>query len=101
TVRAGVGFGDSAANLRIQIAPVRIGFLDELDLPRPLPRLDRLFAADGGFHRLMHFEPDEVVYAMTPSEALGHAVSVLPDTRRKVGSDADIQRAIEATGEQV
>ena len=55
--------------VRIQIMPVRICLLNQLNLPGSLPFLDGFLAQNCGFHRLVHFEPDECMDSMLFREA--------------------------------
>lgn len=52
-----------------EVAPVRIRPLDQLQLPRPVPFLDALFAEDRFFHRRMLLEPDQHLDAVIACEA--------------------------------
>lgn len=51
--------------------------------------------------RLVQLEPNQIVHVMTPSEALDHAVSMLPHAPRKVGGNSDVQRAISLAGKEI
>lgn len=91
----------SSEEPRIQIPPVWIGRLDELQLPHALPSLERLLPADCGCHRGMLFVPDEVVHAVLSRKAFGHIVSMLPDAFDEVSGHTDVERASHAARDDV
>ena len=75
-------------DLVIQVAPAGVFFFDQSDLPRPVPLFHGLFFADGAFHRVVDFVPDEVVHLVAFGEALDEVVFVLPNSLGEVGGDA-------------
>src|SRR5579871_6612325 len=85
----------------VQVSPVRVGFLDDSDLPGTLPSLDRLLSGDRGLHGFVHFEPDEVMGVMAPGESLDDIVAMLPDACGQVRCNTDVQRAVALTGKYV
>ena len=85
----------------VKIKPLRIGRLDQFQLPRPLPFLDRLLAGNGRFHRFVQLEPDKGVHLVFLRKALDLVVLVLPDTLGEVGGDAYVERAIALAGKDV
>ena len=48
----------------VQVPPHGVAFLDQPDLPRPVPLLDGLFPHDRPLHRLVHLVPHEDVHAV-------------------------------------
>ena len=43
----------------MQVAPLRVHLFDEVEFPVSVPFFELFFAADGGFHGLVVFVPDE------------------------------------------
>jgi hypothetical protein len=52
-----------------QVEPVGIGFLDQIDLPRPKPFLDRLLPGDRFVDSLIGLNMDETKQAVSCDEA--------------------------------
>ena len=75
-----------------QVPPSRIACLNQIDLPLPAPRLDPLFARDGGLHRVEHLEMDEGLDAVAAGEAFEGVAAMLRDARHQVGCDAGAAR---------
>ncbi len=84
-----------------QIAPSRIAFLNQIDLPLPAPVLELLLTRNGEVHGAEELEMDEAVDAVSAGEPLDGALAVLMKPREKVGSHADIQRFAKATRKDV
>lgn len=84
-----------------QIAPLRIGRLDQLDLPLALPILVSRLARDRGVHRPGEFEPDERFDAIAFGEAVEAAVAVLDDALDQVRGDAGVERAVAGAGHDI
>src|SRR3990172_3850093 len=70
---------DLARRLVEQVDPLRVHALDQPDLPQSAPFLELLLAPDGGLHRRMRLEIDEVVDAIFLGEALYDALLVQGD----------------------
>ena len=77
----------------MQVAPLRVHLFDEPYLPRPLPILDLLLAADGGLHRLPVLVPHQCLHAVAGGEAGRRAVLVVTHPRPQGARHADIDRA--------
>ena len=80
-------------DLVMQVAPLRVHLFDEPYLPRPLPGLDLLLAADGGLHRLPVFVPDQRLHTVAGGEAGRGLVLVVTHPRPQRTCDPDIDRA--------
>lgn len=75
-----------------QIVPIGVLALDQIDLPRPVPILELLFAQDRSFHIAEHLVADETADAVAASETAGNALTMFVESLHYVGSDADIKR---------
>src|SRR5690606_28187 len=95
------GFGHLARNIRPEITPRRIGFIDQLHSPGPPPLLDALFARYRRLHRDMHLVPDQAGHAIATGEGLHHVSAVLPYPAPRVARDADIEGAVAIAGQNV
>ena len=84
-----------------QVPPLRVAFLNQVDLPLPPPRLDPLFARDGGVHGTEQLEMDEKGDAVAAGETFEGAIPMLSDTRHKIGRDAGVERFAIAAGHDV
>ena len=78
----------------VEIVPLRVDGLNQLDLPLPLPVFDLLFAPDGLFDRCAGIKPDQRVHAVLLGEAFDQIIPVLIDTSHEIVCDAHIQGAI-------
>src|SRR5436190_15832224 len=63
----------STQQLRIQVTPLRILFLDQLDLPLSLPLLQLPFAHHHRERALVQLEPDQLVDAVLLGESADQA----------------------------
>ena len=86
---------------RRKVDPLRVFAFDQIDLPLPMPSLELLFACDGGQHVLEKFIPSQQMDAILRSEALNLACAMLIETRKQIGSDANVQRPVGFAGEDV
>src|SRR5690606_36266110 len=68
----------------VEIVPVRVGFLDQFDLPLPAPFLDLLFARDGGAGGVVLLEVDEVVRLVAGRKTLNERLPVDVDSGGQV-----------------
>ncbi len=84
-----------------QVAPARIGLLDQCELPCPVPFLDPLFPDDCRFHRRMPFEPDEQPHPISAREPGQKAMAMPVDAACQGRCHAHIERAVPAGSEQV
>ena len=91
--------GKAEANRKV--APVRVGRLDKIDLPRSVPVLQLLLAGNRREHVAVHLEPHEPLDLVLPGEAWRHRFAVLPQAGLKVGRDADVEGAARLACEDV
>src|SRR5262249_35028249 len=84
------GSAVSSCNLSEEITPLRIGLLDQGNLPRATPFLHLLLAGDGGFGVLVHFVVDKAIAAVPRREAWHGLHLVLRGAACEVAGDADI-----------
>lgn len=87
--------------LRIQIAPVRVQGLDQLDLPSTVPALEGLFPLDCGADALVLLIPDKPFQAVGRCEAFCKRFAMLIDPTLQIGPDADIERTMLVVGRDV
>jgi hypothetical protein len=57
-------------NFFMQVAPFRVHFFDEVEFPVSVPFFQLFLAADGGFHGVVVFVPDEDGDAVFGAEAV-------------------------------
>ena len=72
---------------------MRVGRLDEIDFPRPVPVLQLLLAGYRRKHVPVHFEPDQPFDAVLVRKPRLRALAVLPQAAFEVGCYTDVQRA--------
>lgn len=84
-----------------QIAPRRIGALDQIDLPVAMPALRLFLAQDGMLHVAEELDIDEAGDTVTAGEAAELLLAVLPPAAERVGGDADVDGAAALAGEDV
>lgn len=63
-----------------QVAPARIGFLDQLDFPCPVPFLQLFFPRDRRVHIPVHLEVDQLMDLIFLGKSLDQIVFVFPDS---------------------
>ena len=84
-----------------KIRPNRIPFVDQIDLPRPMPIFQLFLARNRTLHVAKHLKMHEAVNAIFGSKTGRRIVSMLPDARHKVGRHSNIQRAIKRAGKDI
>lgn len=94
-------FGDNfigvgASKLEVQVAPIGIALLDELDLPGSPPTLDTFFARDRVDDQLMSLVPNQLVDIVFGREPDRYLCLVLIDTPQQVIGNAAIERTVTA-----
>jgi len=77
-----------------KIAPGRVLAMDEIVFPRTRPALDPLLAEEGLLHRVVGFEPDQPLDAVSIGESGHDTFAMLPNSPRQVRRYACIQRAV-------
>ena len=97
--------GDPAWRLRRQIvgevSPRRILTLNRLELPRTPPSLDPLFAQDRVGDGGVELHEYERANAVAPREAGDSIRAGIRDAASKIGGDADIERSVTPTREDI
>ena len=88
-------------NFRIKIAPVRVFFFDQTDLPRPPPFFEFLLAFNGCYRVVITFKPDKTADTITRRETRNGFVLVLINTTHEIARHAEIQSSVFATGEKI
>ena len=84
-----------------KVFPVRVGLLDQVDLPLSVPVLELLFARDRGDHVAVHFKPDQPLDVVPFCKPRIGTFAVLPKPGHKVGRNANVERAARLAGEYV
>jgi len=84
-----------------QIAPVRVVAFDQVLLPVARPLLRPLLAGNGRLHRVSPVEPHQMFDAVALGEPIEGSLAMLDDATDQVGRHADIESAVETTGEQI
>jgi hypothetical protein len=79
---------------RVQIVPIGVRTLDQLDLPLALPLLERLLALDRINDAIEGLEPDQSLYAVAFCEPVDQAFAMLVDPAQQFAGDADVQRPV-------
>src|SRR5579859_2779620 len=85
----------------VEIAPGRIGFLYQPDLPRPRPLLQPLFAMDRVADVLERLGVNKPVHRVLPAERASDTFPVLKDASRYVARHPDVERAVRRRGHDV
>src|SRR6516164_8806752 len=89
------------SHIVIEVSPVRIGAFDQLDLPRPSPFLDLLFAKDRLGHRFVEFDIDEKMNAVGLGDSVERSGPMVPHPRHDLRRHADIEGAVSLAGENI
>ena len=78
----------------IQIGPVRVSVLDQIDFPIAFPFLEMLFSADRCLHRTVCLKPDRGVDAIARRKTWDNLALVLEYPLYEVRGYADVQRPV-------
>ena len=70
----------SSQQLTVYIRPFGIAVLNQANLPRSFPILDRLFSRNGSFHGAAPFIPYQRVHSVALRESFSKIIFVLPHT---------------------
>ena len=89
------------AKAHSKVLPVRVGLLDQIDLPLSMPVLELLFARDRGDHVTMHLKPDQPFDTMPLGKPRQRAFAVLPKPGHKIGRHANVKRTARLACENV
>src|SRR4051812_32257334 len=84
-----------------QVAPIQIVFFDQLNLPLAPPILQLLLARDCLLWRRELFHMDEAKHTVLLDELRAATGAVLLESYPQVIGDANVERAVSATGENV
>ena len=101
TTRHRLELGALLDDLPPQVPPIGVRLLDQRVLPGPQPFLEAFLVPDGRFDILMHREPDQMLAAMRPGEAVHQALAVLVDAAQEVAGDARVEHPVPAIGDDV
>ena len=77
-----------------KVRPNRITFVDQIDLPGPMPIFKLFLAQYGALHVSKHLKMDQPVNRVFRRMAGHCAVAMLPNAREKVRGHANVQRAV-------
>ena len=77
-----------------QIDPMRVMFVDQVDLPRPVPVFQLLFAKDGWLHFAKQLKMDKAVDRIFSRGSGYGPIAMLPHATDKVRGNANVKRAI-------
>ena len=77
-IPAKAGIHQSGDDLVVQVSPLRIAALDELDLPGASPLLELLLAQDRALGISVCFKVDQLVYPILGGKSLNDLFLVLP-----------------------
>jgi len=80
-----------------QIPPIRVGRLDQVQLPVALPFLHAKLAKASLLKIVMRFVPDKETAAMLGAELAAKAVPMLSCASHEIAGDAQVKRSITAT----
>ena len=84
-----------------QLIPVRVCFLDQLDLPLPPPSLERSLPARSFGRVVMGLEINEPAHPVFPGETSHHALAMLPRAPGEIAGHADIKHAMRPAREDI
>jgi hypothetical protein len=90
-----------ARDLRVEICPVGIVFLDQRYLPGARPFLESLLALDRILDLIEGFEINQPGHLMLLGETLGDLQLMLCNAADEVIGHTDVKRATDAAGENV
>ena len=85
----------------IEVIPVWVSLLDQLDLPRAVPALQLLLALNGGTNLTKVFEIDETSHTLFLGEPLRQLFSMLVEAPDKIVRHADIERAAKTARQNI
>jgi hypothetical protein len=91
----------SGPDVRCEITPIRVGFLDQVELPNSVPFLELTLALECALPGFVAFKPDEHLDVVLSREARDCTDLMLPDSPREIVGHADIKCAVAAAGENV
>lgn len=86
--------GPLAANVVVEVSPLRIDAFDQLELPSSFPFFDLLLSLDRRRHGVLEFEVNQPVNAVFFGEAPDETLFVLPHALSGIACDAGVQGAV-------
>src|SRR3546814_4346237 len=86
-------FGDLSDQVGVKIEPVRIGLLDQSELPFAPPSLHALLVRNALLDRFAAFGPDETIQTISSAEIGTVAAATLEDALRQMRSHPNVHRA--------
>jgi hypothetical protein len=93
--------GLDAGNVRIQIFPIRIEFLDQSDFPSPIPFFYSLFTLDRILGIIELFEVNQLCDIVSLGKAWSRSRLVFEDAPDQIVSYAYIERPADAASEDI
>ncbi len=84
-----------------QIGPMRVVFVDQIDLPRSMPVFQLVFALYRGLHFAKQFEMHEAVDRIFRGMSGHRFVPMLPHATNKVRGHANVERAVQLARKDV
>ena len=78
-----------------QIGPMRVMFVDQVDLPRSMPVLQLLFAFYRGLHFTKQLKMDKAIHRVFRAISRQCVIPMLPHATDKVRGNANVKRAIQ------
>src|SRR3954451_13608682 len=78
-----------------------VGFLDQRDLPLPMPVLDAFLPPDCVLHAVEIFEPDEHLHAVLASEPRNRSFFVIANAAAEVAGHPGVERTARPTCEDI
>jgi hypothetical protein len=98
---ASARFAFYQAPLNAQISPFGVGFLNQVDLPLPMPSLQLLFSRNRVCHLTKRLSVDKTECAMVGRKARRGACVVLEEPCGEIGCNANVDRSLFLAGKDV
>jgi hypothetical protein len=84
-----------------KINPMRVMFVDKVNLPRAMPVFQLFLTQDSVLHVAKHFEMDQPINRISGSKTGRRLISVLPNARNQIRRYTNAQRAIRLAGKDI
>ena len=84
-----------------QIIPIRIGLLDQFDLPSPAPCFHRFFAGDGAMDIVVALGMNQPSQPIPAAKCRPRSGAMLVQPRGQIGRYADVQHALALVGRDI
>src|SRR5579883_966070 len=95
------GHDELRSQARGQITPLRIHLVNEPDLPRPRPVLDRLLALNGVADIVEALVVDQQLEPISFREPVNQSLSMLVGTRKQIARHTDVKDPVAPVGHEV